>query len=150
VVHLSSHRYLSLANREAGLLRGEGYNAFVASARIPDKGLFYRVLVGDFATEEEARSAAEGLLEAGRAQYAGILRLPYAILVGSFPSEGAVEREARKLRMRGLSPYSVRVRSSDGATEYRLFVGAFATREEAEEMAGELEKDGISGCVTLR
>lgn len=150
VVHLSSHRYLSLANREVGLLREKGYNAFVASARIPDKGLFYRVLVGDFVTEEEARRTADQLVAAGRAQYAGVLKLPYAILVGSFPSEGAVEREAQKLRIQGLSPYSVRVRLPDEGTEYRLFVGAFATRDEAEAVAGELEKEGISGRIVLR
>ena len=133
VVHLSSYRHLNLANREVDLLRRRGYDAFIAPTRVPGKGLFYRVLIGGFATEGEARRLANYLKEAEGREYAGVLKLPYAIL---FPS-----KEADKLRTLGFPPYLAVERSPDGGRGYRLLLGAFAEEEEARTMADRLAEE---------
>ena len=150
VVHLSSYIDLPGAHQDVSLLKREGYDAFVAAAHILEKGMFYRALVGGFATNEDARRAADRLRKAGRTQYAKVLKLPYTILLGSFSSKEEPEPEIQKLRARGISSHSVWVRLPDGGEEYGLFTGAFATQEDAESTVRELKRQGISGQVVLR
>jgi cell division septation protein DedD len=38
-------------------IKGQGYDAFIVEAQIPDKGMFYRVRVGRYATYEDAVAA---------------------------------------------------------------------------------------------
>ncbi|HID95085.1 MAG TPA: polysaccharide biosynthesis tyrosine autokinase [Candidatus Latescibacteria bacterium] len=149
-VHLASYRYLSLANQEADLLREAGYDALVTPVDLPGKGLWYRVLVGGFRTEAEAEKVADQLRGAGKARYAEVLELPYTVFVDSFRSKRAAVRREGGLRIKGFPPYFIRVRTSEGQIEYRLMVGAFATRDEAQATAGRLKAVGISSGVTLR
>ena len=135
VVHLSSYRHLSLANEEVDLLRRRGYDAFIAPTHIPGKGLFYRVLIGGFTTEAEARKLANYLKETDGRKYAGVLKLPYAILLGSFPPEEGLGGRAEKLRTLGFFPYL----TVDGGRKYRILLGAFAAEEEAKTMADRLK-----------
>ena len=135
VVHLSSYRHLNLANEELDLLRRRGYDAFIAPAHIPGRGLFYRVLIGGFTTEAEARKLANYFKETEGRKYAGVLKLPYAILLGSFPPEEGLGARAEKLRTLGFSPYL----TVDGGRRYRILLGAFAAEEEARTMADRLK-----------
>ncbi|MDH5491515.1 MAG: SPOR domain-containing protein [Myxococcales bacterium] len=51
-----SYREAALADEMADLLRGRGHHAFVTSADIPDRGVFYRVRVGPFESQREAQA----------------------------------------------------------------------------------------------
>lgn len=55
VVQVASFRANSIAENEAGKYRNKGFNAFVEAAQIPDRGLWYRVRVGNFASINEAK-----------------------------------------------------------------------------------------------
>lgn len=54
VVQVASFRSLSISENEAGKYRNKGFNAFVETAEIPDRGTWYRVRVGNFSSKEEA------------------------------------------------------------------------------------------------
>lgn len=54
VVQVASFRSSQIAENEAGKYRNKGYNAFVEPVEIKDKGLWYRIKVGNFATFSEA------------------------------------------------------------------------------------------------
>ncbi len=56
VVQVASFRSSSISENEAGKYRNKGYNAFVETAEIPERGTWYRVRIGNFATKEEAQN----------------------------------------------------------------------------------------------
>ncbi|MDY0083954.1 MAG: SPOR domain-containing protein, partial [Ignavibacteriaceae bacterium] len=56
VVQVASFRSGSISENEAGKYRNKGYNAFVETAEIPERGTWYRVRVGNFTTKEEAQN----------------------------------------------------------------------------------------------
>ncbi|MEO8233384.1 MAG: SPOR domain-containing protein [Ignavibacteriota bacterium] len=55
VVQVASFRASSISENEAGKYRNKGYNAFVEEAEVPNRGKWFRVRVGNFATKEEAQ-----------------------------------------------------------------------------------------------
>jgi hypothetical protein len=55
VVQVASFRANSIAENEAGKYRNKGLNSFVEAAQIPDRGLWYRVRVGNFTSINEAK-----------------------------------------------------------------------------------------------
>ncbi len=58
VVQVASFRASSISENEASKYRNKGFNAFVEEAEIPNRGIWYRVRVGNFSTKEEAQSFA--------------------------------------------------------------------------------------------
>lgn len=55
VVQVASFRAESIAMNEAGKYRDKGFNSFVESANIPNRGLWYRVRVGNFTSVDDAK-----------------------------------------------------------------------------------------------
>ncbi len=55
MVQVASFRSISISENEAGKYRNKGYNALVETAEIPERGVWYRVRVGNFSTKEEAQ-----------------------------------------------------------------------------------------------
>lgn len=55
VVQVASFRAESIAENEAGKYRNKGLNTFVEAANIPNRGLWYRVRVGNFTSVNEAK-----------------------------------------------------------------------------------------------
>lgn len=56
VVQVASFRSNSIAENEAGKYRNKGYNSFVEAVEIPEKGLWYRIKVGNFSSVDEAKN----------------------------------------------------------------------------------------------
>jgi capsular exopolysaccharide synthesis family protein len=56
-LHVSSHSIESSANRDAKALRSQGYAVQIVRTSVPNKGIFHRILIGEFSTKAEARSA---------------------------------------------------------------------------------------------
>ena len=147
VVHTSSYRNLNLAVKEANRLARKGVDAFVSEADLGDRGLWYRVLVGRFATADDARSFARDLKERERLSYAAPLRLPYAVALEAYASPDEAKRARAALEKEGLYPYIVKENGPGGSKLYRLRVGAFAKRSEAEAAASRASKAGATPAV---
>jgi len=58
VVQVASYKSYVMAEEEANIYKGMGYNAFVEIAEITDKGTWFRLRVGDFTTREKANDFA--------------------------------------------------------------------------------------------
>jgi len=52
-----------------------GLEAFCVYTEVPGKGYWYRVFIGRFQSEEEARTEAARLKESGITQYAAVMKL---------------------------------------------------------------------------
>jgi DedD protein len=57
-------------------LRKDGYDPAIVTATIPKKGTWYRVVVGRFASKEDAKEAQSLLMKRPDVDWAGIIRVP--------------------------------------------------------------------------
>ena len=147
VVHTSSYRTAWKALNDSRRLANGGYMAYSSKADLGPKGIWYRVLVDRFASVGEARSFARRLKERNKLSYAAPMRLPYAVALEAYPSmEGAREAKA-DLERKGLHPYVVKETNPVGSTLYRLRIGAFKKRSEAEAAAERAEQAGAASAV---
>jgi cell division septation protein DedD len=62
-IQVASFQDKSRAEIVANDLKQKGYQPVISPKELPDKGTWYRVFVGDFATEEEAKSLLGKLKE---------------------------------------------------------------------------------------
>jgi len=76
---------------------------------------------------------------------------PFVVHVATFASAGDAEEAVEKWQMDGHMTYPVLFRTSDGQNWYRVYLGRFATREEAEVTSVQLRHEGkISYSLPLR
>ncbi|MBW1792792.1 MAG: hypothetical protein JRJ14_11190 [Deltaproteobacteria bacterium] len=75
-----------------------------------------------------------------------IKKTAYANLIGSYTSSFEIEARIQSLKVAGYSPYVIKDR--DGRSH--LFVGAFLTKEGAEEQYSELKSDSVQSKVVRR
>jgi len=72
-VHVASFQDIARAGREIDYLEKNGFDAFIVDALVKDK-TWFRVLVGKFATKEEADEVRLDLLELKRVGYARVIK----------------------------------------------------------------------------
>ncbi len=60
-IQVASLKKPEAADRVVKKLMKKGYHAYITSAKIPGKGIWYRVRIGDFKTKAEARSTLNKL-----------------------------------------------------------------------------------------
>jgi cell division septation protein DedD len=72
VIHLTSFKLAAEAEMEVSALRRRGIEARSIQADIPDRGTWYRIVTGNFATFAEAESVALRLQAEGKVPYAHI------------------------------------------------------------------------------
>jgi capsular exopolysaccharide synthesis family protein len=126
----------------ADSLRKHGVAAFTVPVEIPGRGVWYRVLIGGFASSAQAIQAREDLRAKGVIDEAIVLSLPFAVEVSLATAEAAAEAEALARRSGYLPTRSGSTRS--------LRVGAFRTTEEAEQLADRLRAAGLGPRVIRR
>lgn len=89
-------------------------------------------------------------LEAGR-EVAAPPEPGYTVQVVAYRARPAADEMERKLREAGFDAYVATISGDDGRTTYRVRVGSFATRGEAQRMAERLRNErGLSPYVTAR
>ena len=89
-------------------------------------------------------------LEAGREAAAPPER-GYTVQIVAYRAKAAADEMERKLREAGFEAYVATISGDDGRTTYRVRVGSFATRGEAQRMAERLRSErGLSPYVTAR
>jgi hypothetical protein len=72
VIHLTSFKFQAEAEIEVTALHQRGIEARSVRAEIPDRGTWYRIVTGNFATFAEAESVAMRLQAEGKIPYAHI------------------------------------------------------------------------------
>lgn len=60
-VHVSSYRTMALAEKDEALWSGRGYRVVIEEDQIPEKGIWYRVFLGNFESWSEAAGFAADL-----------------------------------------------------------------------------------------
>jgi cell division protein FtsN len=109
---------------------------------LEDAGIWYRVFAGYFKTMQEAEEKIERL----NLKNALVKKTRFATLIGTYSSEDETNSKIRSLMETEYSPYTVLGKTGD----FRLYLGAFYTKEGAETQCLELISKGISCEIVER
>jgi hypothetical protein len=125
----------------------EGYKqndlpVYHVKVSLGDKGTWWRLYIGYFATLKAALEAREihNLPESI------VQKTPYANLVGVYASAAEISAIQQRLETMEYSPYVI----EKSVRRYHLYVGAFITLKGAKELQRELEIRGIAAEVARR
>lgn len=148
VVHTSSHKEWAKAINAVNRLREAGFAAYLVKANIPGKGLWFRVVIDRFRSREDANLIARKLIKEGFSKYASILRLPYAISLGSFENEAKAYNSVQRFRKRKFSPYLFS-RGEGKEIIHHVLVGGYVNKEQAMKVSERLSKKRVPHEVIL-
>ena len=135
------------ANRSTQKLKDMGYGAFWTKGHAKGKN-WYRVMVGIFSTDKEARNYAANIANKVGTELT-VLKLPYAVELGWQKSVEDANAVDLKLARFQYSTYRWIV-EKDGIRWVLLRTGAFSTKDEAENLLKYLNSDGFRGRVVSR
>ena len=138
----SSYQQSDRAFAEISEIRQLGLSPYLVKVDLGDMGIWWRIYIGLYSTEEEARS----ILKAYRLPNATVQKTDYACQVGEFSNETDVLNMFGKLKQSGYFPYTIQ----KGRDRFRLYLGAYEKKSEAEILYQELQKKGINSQVVKR
>ena len=147
VIQVSSYANKEESIQAAMRSRKKGYSGFISDAHVPGKGNWYRVYVGFYRTFEAAQRAA---FEMKKQDYlhAFVVKMPFAVQIGIFPSDKELKELEADLRSKGYLVYKVPDRIYPN--KIRLLSGAFPSEAAASEIAKALQKEGFKPEVVQR
>jgi cell division protein FtsN len=100
------------------------------------------------ATKADTRPAASAdpLGDLARAKSAAVDPFDYFVQAGAFPSQSGADAQRAKLAMLGWEA-RVSEREQNGRTVYRVRVGPFSKRDDAEQLKEKLEGAGVESAM---
>jgi len=119
-----------------------GLAPYWIKVNLGDGGIWYRVFAGYFKTMQEAEEKIERL----NLENALVKKTRFAALIGTYSSEDETNSKIRSLMETEYSPYAILGKTGD----FRLYLGAFYTKEGAETQCLELISKGISCEIVER
>jgi succinoglycan biosynthesis transport protein ExoP len=141
-LYLGSFRTLERAEKAISLYSEKGLSPYCSKVDFNEKGVWFRVFTGHF----QDREKAEKFKDVHRLNEGTVKKTPYANLIGSFAQSGELESRLLSLKRLGYFPYVIK--DEDGGS--RLYVGAFITKEGAEQQYHNLKSSGIQSQIIQR
>lgn len=159
-VYLGSYPSLKRADKAISAYRQKkGVAPYLIKVDLGDKGVWYRVFVGHYKNRDEAEAFIEkkSLVNAKviNTKYkepysvtvdepkkeksslgATALSYPYSIYLGSYQNLDHAKEAISSYQKRGLSPYWVKLDLGDKGNWYRVFMGYFRNRAQANDFIG--------------
>jgi general secretion pathway protein A len=141
-VLIASHRSPDNVLHEASRYRTNGVDSHWVKVDLGEDGIWYRHFAGRFNSKAEAQRF---ITESGLAG-AIILAAPWAISVGDGISSEEIGVLADTIRSNGYDCYAQKIKKG----VHRLLIGAFVTREGAENALRDISLPGIVPEIVLR
>lgn len=142
-LQLSSCRSLVNAQNAAADFRKMGLDPFIVNVYLKQYGgSWWRVLSGQYSSMEEALQAKKDL----KLSDSIVKRTRFANLIREFETRELTIEMKKRVEALGFSAYTVAYADHG----YRLFVGAFTRKSQAEKQALELQTKGIMCQVVIR
>ncbi len=141
-LHMGSYKTLIMAEKYMGILKNKGLAPYWVVVDLREKGVWYRVFLGNFMTFDQADAfQTQHEIKADR-----IINTKYAVQIGMYSSKEALDQRRFDVRKAGYCPYTI----EQARGQYQLLMGAFQTKKAAERLAVRLKDSGIEGHAILR
>jgi hypothetical protein len=134
-VYLGSYQSVETAKKITSQYEHEELTAYWARVHLGEKGTWYRVFAGYFRSEAEAA----GFIARKQIKDAEVKRTKYAVLIGVYGSREEAKKRSGELFNLGFSAYVV----PEAGSKFRLYTGAYHTKDGADINAAELASKGI-------
>lgn len=141
-IMLASCRRLDSVQAVIKLNRQRGLLPYAVRVNLGQKGIWWRVFEGSYASADEAGDVRRQYQLSG----AMVKKTPFAVSIGDFSSETEAATEVQRLLNLKHSPYFL----PDSQNRVRLLVGAFASKDGARQLQDELNARGISSQIVVR
>lgn len=151
VLHVASFRKFANARRFMTSLVKEGYPAYFGLFNIPKKGSYYRIFIGRFETQKECLNFKSHLKSKKNMKSSYPLKLPYSLELETFNSFKSASKRDSELRTMGYSPFifPFRIRSIEGTVKYKILIGAYSSKKDANKTSRILSKKGLKNKVIM-
>ncbi|MBI5427328.1 MAG: SPOR domain-containing protein [Nitrospinae bacterium] len=149
VIRVSSHSTLASARAAVNRLREMGFNAYSSAIKVADGKKVHGAFVERFGDWDLAERMTQGLRKIEIARNAVPERYPFALELGVYDSEKEALERIKTLRENGHSSYLFGMGESPDFTgmKFRVLLGAFNARGNADEAATELNRQGMTAAV---
>jgi cell division septation protein DedD len=138
----SSYQQQEGAFEEMSEIKQLGLTPYLVKADVGDMGTLWRIYIGFYSTEEEAKK----IKAIYKLANASIQKTEYACQVGEFSNETEILNMFERMRKSGYFPYAIQ----KDRNRFRLYLGAYERKAEAEVLRQDLQKKGISSQVVKR
>ena len=138
----ASHQQLEMAFQEMAEIRKMGLNPYLVKVDSGPMGAFWRTYIGFYATQEEAQRIKTKYKLANVA----VQKTEFACHVGEFSNESEGIQIFERLKQAGYFPYVIQKEKNS----FRIYIGAYEKRAEAEALNQELQNKGIRSQVVAR
>jgi cell division septation protein DedD len=138
----SSYQQQEGAFEEMSEIKQLGLTPYLVKADVGDMGTLWRIYIGFYSTEEEAKK----IKTIYKLANASIQKTEYACQVGEFSNETEILNMFERMRKSGYFPYAIQ----KDRNRFRLYLGAYERKAEAEVLRQDLQKKGISSQVVKR
>jgi len=138
----SSYKQPFRAERELTEIRQMGLTPYLVRADLGEMGVWWRVYIGFYATDEAA-SKAKALYNLS---HVTIQKTDYACQLGEFSAETELSPLFDRLKQTDFSPYVIQ----KGKDSFLLYVGAYERKRDAESDHRKLLKNGFKNNIVKR
>ena len=141
-IMLSSCRLPQSASKIVSNYQKVGLAPYVVKVKFDKGDEWLRVLSGHYKTRQEALKA----IQENRLSNVIVKKTPYTNLIGTYTSTDKMQAKLQQIKALGYSPYFIKTHTG----QFNLVVGAFVTKEGAENKKTELQSKGIQSTVIIR
>ena len=138
----SSYQQQERAFEEMSEIKQLGLTPYLVKADVGDIGTLWRIYIGFYSTEEEAKK----IKTIHKLANASIQKTEYSCQVGEFSNETDILNMFGRLKQAGYFPYAIQ----KDRNRFRLYVGAYEKKAEAEALVQDLQKKGFSSQAVKR
>ncbi len=138
----SSYQRPERAVQELSEIRQTGLTPYLVKTNLGDMGVWWRIYIGFYATEEEAGKIKSTYNLAN----ASVQKTDYSCLLGEFSNETELIDDFERLKQAGYFPYVIQKRKDN----FRLYLGAYEKKSEADILSIELMRNGFNNEIVRR
>jgi cell division septation protein DedD len=141
-IYLGSYQTLERAKKAISMYQHEGLPLYWSRVNLGEKGTWYRVFAGYFRSEAEASD----FIARKELKDAEVKMTNYSVLIGVYSSREEAEQKSAALLDLGFPTYVI----PEAQARFRLYSGAFSTKDGAAVDAAELASKGVQSRAVER